>query len=327
MAQFPTAITNRPVDPVVQSLTFALANRNDSFIYQKVLKPTPTASQSTGTIMGINIETFFGDSAASYERGEGGTYSEAFGPKLSNTTFRCQEYGRMVGVDRKTLSRSELPADLRAVHNAQIMTHLRIAQEVRGATMFGTAANWTNSTTVAAGSKWDSAGGDPIGNLETAIETVAGYGLRPNTIIMGRQARRTLQKSPVFLEFLPTTGDRNIVPTGMLKGKLAELFEVSADRIFFGDSVRNTAHPGKTVSLADIWGDWVWVGYLDVGSVPIEGGVSVQPTAAARFVEQDWEMVEWEDEARNSVVTRVSHSEDDVVIQAQLGYLIDDVTT
>lgn len=325
MAQFPSAYTNRPVDPVVQSLTFALANKNDSFIYQNVLRPTPTQSQSTGTIMGINTETFFGDSAASYERGEGGTYSEAFGPKLTNTTFRCQEYGRMIGVDRKTLSRSELPADLRAVHNAQIMTHLRIAQEVRGATLFGTSGNWTNSNTP--GNKWDAAAGDPIGDLEVAIETVAGYGLRPNTIIMGRQARRTLQKSPAFLEFLPTTGDRNIVPTGMLRGKLAELFEVQANRVFFGDAVRNTAHPGKTVTLADIWGDWVWVGYLDVGSVAIEGGVSVQPTAAARFVEADWEMVEWEDEARNSLITRVSHSEDDVVIQAQLGYLIDNVTT
>lgn len=326
MAQFPTSSTNRPVDPVVQSLTYALANKRDKYIAGKVLPLIPTQGQQTGTIMGLDIETLFGNVDANYRRGEGASYHESYGPKLGNTTFRCQEYGDSVPVDLNTLSRSELPADLKAVHAYQIMENLLIAREVRHANVFGTAGNWTNSATP--GVKWDAAGGDPIGDLETAIETVAGYGLRPNTMVIGRQARRTLQTAPALLEFLPTTVDRNIMPGGMLRNKLADLFEIPSARIFYGDAVRNSLSPGQTITtLADVWGDWVWVGYLDTASVAFQGGVSLQPTAAACFSEFDFRMEEWDDPSRNSIKMKVAHSEDEVVIQAQLGYLVNDVTT
>lgn len=325
MAQFPTSSTSRPVDPVVQGLVYALANEQDNFIADKALPDIDTDAQQSGTIMGYGIEAFFGNIDANYRRGAGASWHESHGPKAGSATFRCQEYGDSVPMDLMALSRTQFPHDLKAAHIFQIMQNLKIAREVRVASIFSTTGNWTNSATP--GTKWDADGGDPIGSIETAIETVAAYGLRPNTMILGRQARRTLQKASAILEFLPTTGDRNIMPSGMLRGKLADLFEIKPERILYGNAVRNSVSIGQTVAMGDIWGDFVWVGYLNNAGVPFGGGVQVQPTAAARFTEKGWDIAEWDDENRNSIKARLCHSEDEVVVQAQLGYTINDVTT
>lgn len=323
MAQYPIESNSRPVNPVVQSLAFGLAN--EMFIAGNILPDVSTDGQNGGTIMGVGLETHFGNVDASYARAEGGSYHESYGPILTNTTFRTREYSDSVPVDRRTLTRTLYPDDLQAQHLGQIMNNLLIARELRVSNLLLTAANWTNSNTLAA-DFWDTAAGDPVGDMQTAYETVSGFGVRPNTIVIGRQARRTLQTAPALLEFLRTDGDRNRMTRGALRSWLAGQFEISEDRIFFGDSVRNTASPGQTVTLGDIWGDSMWFGHLNTQAVAFEGGVSMQPTAAARFVEDGWEMKQWDDENRNSIKMAAAIAEDELVIQAQIGYPIINVT-
>ena len=146
-------------------------------------------------------------------------------------------------------------------------------------------------------------------------------------MVVSRQARRTLQQSPAILEFSATTGDRNKMTTSGLKAKLAALFEMEIENIFYAEGRRNTASPGQTPVLADVHDDYLWVGYLGTASVPFEGGVNLQPTAAARFQEFDFEEREWDDDDTKTLWTGISYSEQMKVVQAQLGYPITNVTT
>lgn len=325
MSQFPLDGNSRPVDPIVESLVTGYANAMGNFIAGRVLPAVPTLGQRTGTIMGADISNFFGNADADYKRAEGAAHHSDFGPKLTNQTFLTQEYAEKCGVDWVKLSRSQLPQSLQAMAIARVQNNLMIAREARLSSLLGTGGNWTN--TASPGTKWDAAGGDPVGDISTAIETVGGYGVRPNTMVVSRQARITLQQSPAILEFSATTGDRNKMSESGLRAKLAALFEIDADRIYYAEGRSNSASPGQTVSLGDIHDDYLWVGYLSTVSVPFEGGVELQPTAAARFEEFDWQMLQWDDPDRKSLYTGISHSEQMKVVQAQLGYPLTNVTT
>jgi hypothetical protein len=334
MAQYPIESRFRPTNPVLQDIVSGLANDPGKFVAQAVLPAIDVAGESSGTIMTLAAGDMFGNPDADFARALGATAHESRGVELGNTTYRVAEYAAMVPADWKQLSRAQLPAqvELKSLLLAKLMADLFIAQEVRMAELFlanaaGTPATgtWTLNTTPA--TKWDAATSDPLSDIELGVESVAGFGLDANTMLIGRGARRSLQKNDSFLEFLPVNSDRGFMESSAVKARLASLYGVPADRIFYLDAQRNTASPGQTPVLANIGDDEMWIGHISGSGVQLAGGVTLQPTAAARFVEQEFKVEEWDDPARNSVWQKVSHAEVAQVVTASLGYLIHTTNT
>lgn len=329
MAQYPIESRLRPVNPVLQDIVSGIANDPGKFVAQRALRAVDVAGESSGTILTLADTDLFGDPDANFARGLGATAFESMGVQLGNTTYRVQEYAAMVPADYKQLSRAQLPqqVELKSLLLAKLMHDLMIAQERRFSTLFSASATWTNNAQGggAGFTSWNAAGSDPLTDINNAVESVAANGVDPNTIIIGRGARQSLQTNDTFLEFLPLNSDRGFMEADAVRARLSSLFGVPADRIFYVDARFNQNSPGQAVSLANIMDDEVWVGHLEASGVQMGGGVTLQPTAAARFVEQDYTVEEWDDPARNSVWQKVSHSEVMQQITDGLGYLIYDI--
>lgn len=326
MAFQPTSSTNRPVNPVVVDLTYGLGNPEDRYITERAFPAIDVGKDFTGTIMGFGSGTFFGDPKARYERAPGSIAHEATGPTLANVTYACQQYSEFCKIPREVLERTELaggdPAKLQAGYMSQVFNDLRIAQDYRLSTAL---AAWSVSATPA--NKWDVAAGNPIADIQTAVETVAGYGPDPDIMVIGRQARRTLQTSPAILDFLKTTEDRNFLNVPALSGLLSSWFGIPSERIFYANARYATSAQGQALTLGDVFGDWVWVGKTGRMGFNIAGGVNIEPCALARMVHKPFEWVEWDENNDNTLRVRGFHEEVLKTIQSELGYLIDNVTT
>lgn len=322
MAQFPIESRFRPVDPVLQGIVSGIANDPGKFMAQRILPSVSTGGESSGTIMTLADTDLFGDPDAKYERALGATAHEISGVKLGNTTYRVQEYAAMVPADLKQLSRSQLPqqVELKSLLLARLMHDLLIAQERRMSTLFSSSTTWTNNTDPT--TSWNAAGSDPLADINTAVESVAANGVDANTAIIGRGARQSLQTNDTFLEFLPLNSDRGFIEADAVKARISSLFGIPVERIFYVDGRYNSASQGQSASLTNIMDDEMWIGHISTQSVPFGGGVTLQPTAAARFVEQEFMVEEWDDPARNSVWQKVCHSEQMLQITAGLGHLI-----
>lgn len=329
MAQHPIESRFRPVDPILQGIVSGIANDPGKFMTSRILPGIDVGGESSGTIMTLANSDLFGDFDANYKRQLGATAHEAKGPELGNLSYRVQEYAAMITADLKQLSRSQLPqqVELKSLLLTKLMNDLMIAQERRMGTFFNTAATWTSADP---GTKWDVAGSDPLSDIEVAVETVAGAtGSDPDTMVISRTARRLLQKNDTFLEFLPLNSDRGFMEADAVKSRLSGLFGVAVDRIFYVDARYNSvsADISGTNTLLDCMPDGLWVGKLNTTGVQLDGGVTLQPTAAARFVEHDFEVSEWDDPARNSVWQKVAHSEQIRTVTPALGYLISNTDT
>lgn len=85
---------------------------------------------------------------------------------------------------------------------------------------------------------WDNASSNPIVDVRTAIRTVHGNtGLRPNKMLIGREAWDTLLDNDAILARIEG-GATTAIPAMVMRALIASLFEL--DAIFVMDSVVNT---------------------------------------------------------------------------------------
>jgi len=348
---FPLDSSKRPANPVLRGVLLGLVNADESFIQNRVLPIAPTTADVlagaegywTGVMRAYQDHTLFGDPNAREEVAPLEDVPTSIGAQLTSVSFRCREYARDALIPTSDIAKlNDTPSNSMAINAmsaylSKVITEMMILRERRVAELFFTASNWTNNTTP--GTKWDLATSDPIGDIETAVETVAGYGRMPNVCILGRQAYRTLRQSNPFLEFRSTDSDRSIMNAGRVGEVLRQDFGIQ--HTFVGRAVYNTdqTYTESGLSLSDIWGDNMWIGYLPMGNdgmpssvgTPMgDGEVVVTPSAVARIVGKEWstsELPEGAYAAKRARAVRVEHWEDLLVAQDFLGYLLTDVTT
>lgn len=327
MANFPQSSDLRPVAPVIDTLAQAYIN-TEPYIAGDVLPTTPTSGMKAGTYFTINQETFFGDPDQDFERAPKSDYAMWEGPQLGSGTFTCRERGEIGTVDHAQEEESDLPAkfSLRAITLAGLYERQLIAREVRTAALMFTTGNWTNNVTLTGVNQWSDDSSDPLGRIQTAWNTVRGYGVAPNTVIMGQGTMNTLRNHPALLGYLGHHGPHHLLDANAFAGILAQHFGIPAGRVFIGGAVRNTVSSGQTVTMGDVWGDNFWIGYLaPKGGVVARSGVGLPITAAARMSQYDWISEQWDDPLRRQTLMRKRAAETEVVTQALLGYLIYDV--
>lgn len=138
-----------------------------------------------------------------------------------------------------------------------ILDHLLLDWEVRVAGLIHNPSNVGSSSSVS--SAWNVAGGggDPIGDVNQALDNVhLSNGIRPNRITFGLEAWKSIRRHESV---------RNII-FGVNNGggfasreQVANLFEV--DQVLVGGAFQNTGEEGLTESLSAIWGDDVLISY------------------------------------------------------------------
>ena len=103
------------------------------------------------------------------------------------------------------------------------------------------------------------------------------------------------------------------------------------ENVFIGKASRNTVSNvvAGTATLGRIWGDDVWMGYVDQnGGAAAMGGsrIGLTPTAVARMVELPFMAEEYESNETRASILRLRHSETELAVTAALGRRLADVT-
>lgn len=332
MATLPTPGSTRPVSKIVSNLMLGYSNDEAAYVTSSLCPPIDTAGSHMGLIFTQELGSQFGDPSDTLERAEGSEYHEALGEVISTSTYLCREYADKSHIDYRTIARNQMPIDLKAMRLATLRNNLLIQQEQRLASVVSSGSVFTNSDTLTSTPvrQWGSAStgepsttSDPIKDILTRIEAVeAVSGRRPNTVLLGRMPFLIMLKTGSVCDFLSVNHNRHNLTEAEGLQLLAERLQV--EKVLVGKARRRTSAPGQTAVLADIFGDIVWVGYQSAKSAASGNGVAINPTAIARFVEEDFNSVEWDDDNRNSVAFAHKHSECLTVTSAlDAGVLLD----
>jgi len=125
---------------------------------------------------------------------------------------------------------------------------LRVARQVTSGTNVGSSSAVTSA--------WNGAG-NPIGNINTAIDNVRySNGVRPNRIVMGLAAWQSFRRDSNVRNLIFGTNNGGGYPNTQ---QAAALLDV--DQIHIGGAFQNSAQEGQSESLSAVWNDSVLVYY------------------------------------------------------------------
>lgn len=131
-----------------------------------------------------------------------------------------------------------------------ILDKLLLDWERRVALMVTSGSNVGSSSAVT--SAWNGAG-NPIGNINTALDNVWGAnGVRPNRIVMGINAWKSFRRDSTVRGLIFGSNNGGGYPNTQ---QAAALLDV--DEILIGGAYQNTAQEGQSETLASIWNDQV----------------------------------------------------------------------
>lgn len=135
-----------------------------------------------------------------------------------------------------------------------LMDKLLLDWESRVALQVTSTSNVGSSAAVS--SAWNGAG-NPIGNINTAIDNVHySNGVRPNRIVFGVEAWKSFRRDSNVRNIIFGSNNGGGYPSIQ---QAQDLFEI--ENIFVGGAFQNTANEGITESLSTIWKDHVLVYY------------------------------------------------------------------
>ena len=96
---------------------------------------------------------------------------------------------------------------------------------------------------------WDDPSSNPIGDIETGIETILlATGYRPNVLAVGYQVWKALKQHPDILQRIGTGSASNVDPRMVTPQLVAALFGL--EEIKIGEVVYNSAASGAAISMA-----------------------------------------------------------------------------
>jgi len=242
------------IDPLLTKLS--LAYQNADYIAEKICPVIPS-SKITGKYYKFDTSKFRPSKSL---RGMGASAEEVgYGLEMSDP-YVCKDHAlkQLVPDELKDQAEGPFNPQMAAVEN--VAQKLLVEKEYALATYMQTTGTFgTNYTTltVAAGTRWDIyATSDPIGDIETGIESVRSQTFRPaNTLVLGQETWNKLKHHPDLIDRIKYGGYGKMSPQA-----LADLLDL--DQVIIGAAGRESAVEGQDSSLAYIWGKYAWLVYI-----------------------------------------------------------------
>ncbi len=231
---------------------------------------------------------------------------------LTTGNYVCIERAIAKGVPDEIVANADSP--LRPLEDAtrwctnqiQLEVEYTVAARVLGASV------WSSSATP--GTLWSNPSSDPIGDVETATNTVVGaIGLEANVGVMGRGLWRYVKNHPDILDRIKYSAGPNS-PAIATVNACAALFGV--DKLMVGTAIYDTTAEGGTSSLSYVWGNHMFVGYA-TGTPSL-----LSPTAGYVFNYQTRETSRFREDQERQDVVEVRQSFDIRETATDAGYLI-----
>ena len=250
------------------------------------------------------------------QRAPGTGYSRSV-MKLSDDSYACKEYGHEEPVDdiEKAKYASALDADRAAVVRGTNI--IMVNHELRSYAL----ATGAGVATSSPGTKWDAAGGDPIGDVKASREVIHdNCGMDPNLLVIGRDVFNVLSELDVILQKIKYV-QKGIVTADLL----APIFGV--DRVVVAGVVKNNAAEGQTISPAKIWGESVVLAHVN-SAQDLKAPNFGRTFAWNKNTGRNGVLVKsYREEKINSDIHRVTQDVSEKLVGAECGYHLSNVLT
>jgi hypothetical protein len=229
---------------------------------------------------------------------------------VTTDTYQCHEYGLEEPIDDRERDNADDPLDLDIDTTEYVSDLVMLDREKRVADLLTTAANFTNTDTLAGVEQWsDYTNSDPIDDVEVAKNAInAAIGLDPNVMVMSREVYLKLKHHPQILERIKYS-QKGIISVDLLKA----IFEI--ENIWIAFSLYDTALEGQTPSLSRIWGKHVLLAYI----TPRPGIKKM--SLGYSFNTRKRQTENYREEKIKSDVIRVSEVIDEKLVMETAGYL------
>jgi hypothetical protein len=203
-----------------------------------------------------------------------------------------------------------------------IQDELMLDFELRVKSMCQTTTNYASSnyTTLSGTAQWNNAGFTSIGTAgHSAIKAVidggkkaisaSSGGLKPNTIIIPFEVAIVMNNDAGLVDLLKYTKDDMLVED-LLPPTLWGM------KVLVPTATFQTTTEGEADSLSYVWGKSVWMGYVD----PNPGLETL--TFGTTFRWEDFQVRTWQEQRERIDVYEVSVNQDEHLVAADCGYLI-----
>tara|TARA_R110000787_G_scaffold237144_1_gene343596 strand:+ start:1200 stop:2180 length:981 start_codon:yes stop_codon:yes gene_type:complete len=241
--------SNVHLDQPLSNLTLAYVQSQDTFIADKVFPTVGVARQSD--------KFYIYDRANMNRSGDvkklaPRTEVNRIGMAISNDAYYADVYGLGMDFDEQTIANEDEVLEIRSAGAETLMMRLLIDREERFADTFFKASVWTTDVTPA--NLWsDYTNSTPLTDVTSGLRSaqLKSGGLKPNTMVVGKEVRDILINHPDVLARL-NGGSTINNPALVTDGKLAEIFGV--ENFFVMEAVKNSAVEGLAESNAFIGG-------------------------------------------------------------------------
>ena len=287
----------------------AVAYSNAAYIGGQIFPQVPVAKQ-TNKFFTFPKASWFRDEAAIRAPGARARRADY---TLSTDSYLCLEKALAHQVTQEEMENSDDPLTPFVRATEYVTDQILKAQEIDVLDLvFGT--GWSASVTP--GTLWSNDAADPIGNIETAVFTIAqSIGRSPTTAVIGRGLWRYLKNHPDVV-------DRVKYAAGPSDPAIVSLQSIAAligiGRLFLSEAVKDSGSEGAASSVNFIAGNHMWFGFV------APSAALTVPSAGYQFTWKQRETNRYVEDQEHADVVEVRASWDTKITAPDAGYLIKD---
>jgi hypothetical protein len=294
----------------------------DGFVATRVLPVFETATQS-GPFGKFTLAALL--QGVEDRRAPGAAYAR-IANQFTTDTFSCNEHGieEVVDARESAMHANYFNAEVMAAARARFAVLQNL--EARTAAKVFNATTWGSLKTTITNEWDDAANATPIADVYAARASVyAQCGMWPNAVILNRKVFNNATTCDSVLERIKYNGTYNPAER-VTEAAMAQLFDV--DQVIVGDASKNTAAEGQTVSIAPVWSDE----YVMVARVATSQDIREPCIGRCLHWGLDGSTMggaveTYDDPSVRGEVVRVRMDDDEKILFAEAGHLLDNATT
>ena len=307
---------------------FDLEMQKRGYVSTRVLPVVETGLQSDNPGR-VPIESLLFQ--ADTKRASGSNYNRG-SYRFETFSYATEENGWEEVVDERDAKRYRHLIDAEQVSAARAMDVVLRNQESRVASLVFNPTTWNGaSLTTAITNEWDSnhkTNAIPIDDVEGAVRKVyEGSGLWPNALVINRRVFRNLRNLDQIVDRIQSAGAGSATkPADITAEMLAKVFDL--EYVIVAGSSRNNAAEGAAPAPTQIWSDE----YAMVCKIATTNDMREPCIGRTFHWSEDGSSIggtieEYYEEQVRGKVIRVRHETDEVIMYAQAGHLLSNVTT
>ncbi len=253
------------VDAILTGISVAYMQEADHFVAGKVFPSVPVSKQSDKYFV-YSQDDFFRDEV---QYRADGTESAGSGYGLSTATYSADVWALHKDIGDQTRANADAPLNMDQDATRYLAQQMLIRQERDWATNYFGTGIWDTDTTPS--TLWSAANSDPIGDVQTGINTMlSATGYRPNVGVCSYAVFSILKNHSEIVERYKYTTSESMT-TDLIARVLG------LDELHVMGSIVNTANEGATASYSQIGDKDMLLAY-----VPQSAGL-MQPSAGYNF--------------------------------------------